>query len=143
MNCDIVMFRLEPFGQLDARLWFGRQIHVVNRVARVAIKMAVLVHVRAKPRRAAVQRDLPGQPAFYQRVEAIVNRRMGNLRHRALGADEDLLGGRMIALLEQHVIDLLPLRCEPEAAGVQPLGQPAIQIFLDHAHCRSRIDMNL
>ena len=61
--------------------------------------------------------NLPGQPAFDQRVEAIVNRGVGNLRHRALGADEDLLGGRMIALLQQHVIDLLPLRREPQAAG--------------------------
>ena len=72
---------------------------------------------------------LPGQTAFYQRVEAVVNRRVGNLRHRAFGADEDLLGGRMIALLEQHVIDLLPLRREPETARVQPLAQTVILIF--------------
>ena len=72
------------------------------------------------------------KPALYQRVEAVVNRRVGNLRHLPLGADEDLLGGRMIALLEQHVIDLLPLRREPEAARVQPFGETAIQFFLDH-----------
>ena len=76
----------------------------------------MLVHVRAKARRAAVQRDLPGQAALYQRVEAVVNRGVGNLRHRAFGADENLLGGRVIALLQQHVIDLLPLRREPEPA---------------------------
>ena len=142
VNRDFVMFRFEPFRQLDARLRFGRQIHIVNRVAGIAVKMAMLVHVRAKARRAAVQRHLPGQAALYQRVEAVVNRRVRNLRHRALGADENLLGGRMIALLEQHVINLLPLRREPETARVQPLGQTAIQIFLDHAHRRSKISMN-
>ena len=96
--------------------------------------MAMLMHVRAKARRAAVQRDLLGQAAFYQRVEAVVNRRVGNLRHLPLGADENLLGGRMIALLEQHVIDLLTLRREPEAAGVQPRAEFIADFFLDQTH---------
>ena len=48
----------------------------------------------------------------------------------------------MIALLEQHVMDPLPLRSEPEPARVQPLGQTAIQYFLDHAHGTGKICMN-
>jgi len=136
------MLGLEPARQGDARLRFFRQIHVKNRVAGIAVKMAVLVHVRAKARCAAIQRDLPGQPALYQRIEAVVNRGVGNFRHLPLGADENLLGGRVIALVQQHVIDLLPLRREPEAARVQPLDQATVQFFLDPIHDVDKINMN-
>ena len=50
------------------------------------------------------------------------------------GADEHLLGGRMIALLQQHVIDMLALRREPQPARGQPLVQIAVQFFLDRIH---------
>ena len=116
----------------------ARQIHVKNRAAGIAIKMAVLVHVRAKARRAAVQRHLPGQPAFYQRVEAVVNRGVGNLRHRSLGADENFLGGRMIALVQQHVIDLLALRREAQTAGVQPTLFGQVMFVFCWLHASSR-----
>ena len=89
----------------------------------------MLVHVRAEARRAAVQRDLPDQPAFYQRVEAIVNRGVGNLRHLFFGADKNFLGGRMVALVQQHVINLLPLRRETKAARAQPFSQVAFRLF--------------
>ena len=57
------------------------------------------------------------------------------------GADEDLLGGRMIALLQQHVIDLLALRREPEPARGQALGQIAAHFVLDHpAHGTGKIN---
>jgi hypothetical protein len=48
----------------------------------------------------------------------------------------------VIAFLEQHVIDLLPLRREPKPARVQPFGQTAIQFFLDLAHDIGKICMN-
>jgi hypothetical protein len=93
------------------------------------MKMAVLVHVRAKTSRAAIQRDLPSEPGFYQSVEAVVNRRVRNLRHLSFGADENFLGGRVVALLEQHVINLLALRREAEAARAQPFDQVAFRWF--------------
>ena len=61
--------------------------------------------------------------ALHQRIEAVIDRRVGNLRHRLLGADENLLGGRMVALVEQHVIDLLALRREAQAGRTQLFGQ--------------------
>lgn len=96
--------------------------------------MAVLAHVRAEPRRAAVQLHLPDQPALHQRVQAIIDGGVGNVRHVFLGAEKHFLGSRMIALLEQNVIDLLALRREPEAARIQPFAEFANCLFPDHAH---------
>ena len=60
-----------------------------------------------------------------------------------LVADEDLLGGRMVALLQQHVIDVLALRREPEPARCQALVQVPIHRFLlDHAHGNGKIRTN-
>ena len=129
------MFRLEAFRQRDAGLRLRRQVHVKHRVARIAIKMAVLAHVRAEPGGAAIQRHLSGEPALYQCIKAVVNRGHGNIRHGLFGPDEDLLGGRVIALLDEHVIDLLPLRCEMETARGEPLIQIAARFFLfDQVH---------
>ena len=55
------------------------------------------------------------------------------------GADENLLRGRMIALLQQHVIDVLALRREPEPARVQAFGQLPIQFVVaggHHGNCK-------
>ena len=68
-------------------------------LARIAVKVAMLLHVRAKTRRPAVDVHLPRHTALHQRVEAVVNRRHGNIGHLAFGADENFLGRRMIALL--------------------------------------------
>ena len=87
------------------------------------MKMAVLVHIRTEPRRAALQLHLPREAGFHERIEAVVNRGVGDFRHRLLGADENLLGGRMVALVEQHVINLLPLRRQTQAGGAQLFGQ--------------------
>src|ERR1019366_1251377 len=78
VNGHFVALRQEPARQRHAGQG-RRQIHVKNRLARGAVKMPVLVHVRAEPRRTAIHRHLPGQPAFYQSVEAVVNRGHGNL----------------------------------------------------------------
>ena len=102
----------------------------------------MLVHVRAETRRTAFELNLADEAAFYKRIETVINRRVGNLRHLSLGADENLLGGRVIALVEQHVIDLLPLRREPETAGVQPCAEFVADIFLDRAHDTGKIYVN-
>lgn len=138
---NFIMLRLEAFRQRDAGLRLRGQIHVKNRVAGIAVKMAVLVHVRAKARCAAIQRDLPGQPALYQRVEAVVNRGHGNIRHGLFGPDEDLLGGRVIALLQQHVVNVLALRRGPESARRQAFIQVSAHRFLlDQAHATGTLD---
>ena len=87
--------------------------------------------------------DLPDETAFHERVEAIVNGRVGNLRHRAFGADENFLCRRVIAFLHDHVIDVLALRREPKAAGVQSFTEILTGFFLDYAHRINKISMGL
>ena len=83
----------------------------------------MLLHVWAKPRCAAFKLDLTHEAALHQRIEAIVNRRVRNFRHHALGADKNFLGGGVIALVHEHVIDMLTLRRETKTARAQPFGQ--------------------
>src|ERR1700722_6542164 len=98
--------------------------------ARTAVIMAVLLHVRAKTGGAAFQLDLADESAFDEGVEAVVNGGVGDLGHRALGADENLLGGGMIAPGEDDVIDMLALRRETKTAGAQPLGQVTLRLVM-------------
>jgi len=93
--------------------------------------MAMLLHVRAEPRRSAFQLDLADEAALHERVEAVIDRCMGNFRHRLFCADENFLRRRMIALVHDHVINVLALRRETETAGAQPLGQ----VMLRFAGC--------
>ncbi len=132
MNGNVKMFGAKTARQSDLR--FRRQIHVENIFAIVAIKMAMLVHVRAKARRAAIQLHLPDKPAFNERVEAIVNRGMGNFRHLLFRADKNFVSGRMIALLHQHVVNALTLRRETKTARRQPLAEAGIYSFLNCTH---------
>ncbi len=81
---------------------------------------------------------LPRQAAFHQRIEAVINRRVGNLRHLLFGADENFLGGRMIALLQQHVIDLLALRREAQTGRAQLFGQVLfVFVMAARLHCET------
>lgn len=99
----------------------------------------MLLHVRAKPRRAAFELDLANKTALHERIETIINRRMGNLRHRLLRADENFLGGRMIALLHDHVINVLALRREAKTAGGQSRAEIIICFSLDCIHGKAKI----
>lgn len=123
MNGDFVMFGLEPVRQRDAGPRLRRQIHIKHRVARIAIKMAMLAHVRAKPGGAAVELHLAHEAALYQGIEAVVNRGHGNVRRSAFDADENLLGGGVIALFHQYAVNVLALRRGAQAARTQPFGQ--------------------
>jgi hypothetical protein len=134
MDGDVKMSSLESLGQLHG---LRGEVHVKHRLARITMKMAVFVHVRAITRRAAIQRDLPGETTFHERVEAIIDRGVGDFRHLPLGADENLLGGRMIALMQQHVIDLLALRRQAQAGGTQLFGQVLFVLLVAaRLHCR-------
>ena len=105
--------------------------------------MAMLLHVRAKSRRATFELNLPDETTFYKCIEAVINRRVGNFRHRAFGADENFLCRRVIAFLHDHVIDVLALRREPKAAGVQSFTEILTGFFLDYAHRINKISMGL
>ena len=102
--------------------------------------MAMLLHVRTKPRRAAFQLHLANEAAFHERVEAVVNRRMGNFRHRLLRAHENFLRRRMVALLHDHVIDVLALWRETKAARAQLFSQVLLGFTVgDDAHYRLEV----
>ena len=130
MNCDIESLGFKAAGELQARLSW--QIDIENLFAMVAIKVAVLAHVWAKSGRATLQGNLPDDTAFDQGVEAIVNRRHGNVGHGGLGADKDLLGGGMIALVQQDVVDLLALGGESEAPGGEAFVQGITHFFVSN-----------
>ena len=134
MNGNFEAIHGKSFGQWNAGLRFHWQIHIINPATRVAIKMAVLVHVGTKSRRAPVELHLADQAAFDKCIQAIIDRGMGNLRHRAFGADKNFLRSRMIALLEQDIIDLLALRRGPQAACGQARAQVAAGLLFDGVH---------
>lgn len=97
--------------------------------------MAMLFHVGAIPRRATLQMNLPRQTTFHERIKAVIDCCVGNLRHRFLGATEDIFRRGMIALVQQHVINATPLRREAEAARRQSLAQLAfdlVVLYLSH-----------
>jgi len=148
MNRNIKMFSTKTARQSNLR--FCRQINVKNRFAFLAMKMAMLVHVRAKARRAAIQLHLADESAFHERIERVVNRRVRNLRHLLFRADKNFIRRRMIALLHQHVINALALRRKTEAARVQTLAD-VISLFHElgksiyppkHGWSRFRIILN-
>lgn len=91
------------------------QIHVEDSTALVAIKMTMLPHVWAKPSRTSVEIHLANQITLNQSVQAVVNRRHRDLRHRFLCAHENLFGGRMITSCQKHVVDMLSLRGKTKA----------------------------
>lgn len=118
------MVYLEAVGHDHTRgFGIGGEVDVKNTAAFIAVKMAVLLHVGAVAGGGAVEVDVADEAALDQGVEAIVNCGHGDVRHALFGAQEDVLHPGMIALLEEHVVHVLPLRRETEAA----IGEPLIQ----------------
>jgi len=70
MNGYVKSRCLEAFGQRHCR--FRGQINVKNRIAAIAIKMAMLPHIWTKPRRAPLQGNLPHDSAFHKGRQAII-----------------------------------------------------------------------
>jgi len=133
MNRDIEAFGLKAFWQRQSD--FRRQGNVKHAGAAIAIKMAMLRHVRAKMRRPSVQRDLPHQAALNQRIQAVINCGHRDIRHPALGPDKHLLGGRVIAFVQQHGVHVLALGRETKPAARQPLVETLIGLFIrSHSH---------
>jgi len=74
MNRNIEPVGSEPFGHRQP-LGLSRQMNIKNALARVAIEMAVLSHIRAKMRRSPVESHLPDQSTLDQSIQAIINSR--------------------------------------------------------------------
>ena len=128
MNRYIIAFRMKSPGQSDGSFIF--QINIKNRVAAIAIKVAMLPHIRTKPRRPSLQGNLAHHPAFHKGSQAIINRGHRNLRHLLLRPNEDFLCSRVIPLFQQHIINLLALRRKTKPARRQTLVQRAVYFSL-------------
>ena len=62
-----------------------------------------------------VDSDQPDQTTLDQSIQAIVDGGHGNFWHLLFGPHEDLLGGGMVPVIQQDVVDLFALR-----GGAQP-----------------------
>src|ERR1017187_3711895 len=128
VNRYVIPFRPVASRQRDPGL--NRQVNVKDTVAPIAIKVAVLPHIRAKPGRPPLQGHLPRHPTLHQGVQAIIDRRHRNLRHVPLRPYKHLLGRRMIPFLQEHSIDMLALRGKTKTAPREPFAQPAIAFYV-------------
>lgn len=90
----------------------------------------MLLHVGAKTCCASLQANLPHQAALDQSREAIINRCHRNIRHVRFGANKHFLGRGMIAFAEQHIVHVLPLRCETKATAGQSFIKRALNFLL-------------
>ena len=131
MNGDFVSFGGETFRQGQAG--GGGQLDIENILTSIAIKVAMFPHIGAKAGGSALEHYLAYHAALDQGIEAIIDRRHGDVRHSGFGADKDFFCGRVIALIQQDVIHLLALRSEPEAAGGQPFIQGLNDFFVSNA----------
>jgi len=113
VNGDIVTCDLKAAWQLQAgAAVFPGKIDIENAATFFAMEMAMFVHVRAITHRGAIEIDGLNEVATNQEIEAVVNGGHGDIRAAFFGPHKDLLGGRVIAVVEQHLIDLLALRGE-------------------------------
>ena len=137
---NIVLLDLETLGNLQAAPFaVCREIHVKNPAALIAIKMAMLPHVRAIARRRAFQVYMPHEAALHQRIQAIINRRVRDLRHLPFRPHKNFVRRGMIALVQQHVIDLLPLRGETKTARRQATIEIFTGLFLHSVHGKGQV----
>jgi len=74
MNRNVEPIGSEPFRH-GQPLGLIRQVNIKNTLASVAVKMAMLGHIRAKMRRPPVKSHLPDQSTFNQGIQAIINSR--------------------------------------------------------------------
>lgn len=98
----------------------------------------MLVHVGAEAGGATIERDLAYQARLHERVEAVIDRGMGNLRHLFFGTDKDFVSSGMIALLHEDVIDLLALGRKTKAVRRQPPAEILIGCLLHRFHSDSQ-----
>ena len=96
---------VEDVGEVEA----GLEIHVVDHAGRRVVEMAVLAEVRAVAGGFAVEIDLPDDAVLHERFEAVVNGGQREVRKLVLGPHEDLVGGRVIPVLDENAVNLLPL----------------------------------
>lgn len=98
----------------------GGNGNILHLAALLADKMTVLLKICAKAGRLTLDVHLPGQTAGNQRFQAIVDRGQRNRRHALLGAKEHLRRRRMIALVQENVVNF------------PALGRETMAVMADH-----------
>ena len=101
----------------------GRQIDVVGPAGLFVVKMRVWSEIRAITRRTALEVHRADEVTVNQRLEAVVDGSQGNGGKLGLNAYKNLVGGRVVAFVKQHVVNNLALRGGAEAAVGEPLGE--------------------
>jgi hypothetical protein len=109
--------------------WGGFNIEGAAAVG--AVEVVVAVEVGAVAGGAAFVVDLADEAALGEGIEAIVDGSDGDLGHGIFGADEDILGGRVVVVVEEGEVDEAALGGKAEAgtgealveAGVWGVGQ--------------------
>ena len=79
------------------------------------VEMAVLAEVRAVAGRFALEIDLADDAVLHQRFQAVVNGGQREIRQAVLDPHEHLVGGRVIAVLDQNAVNFLPLARHAQA----------------------------
>ena len=89
--------------------------HVMDDPGGVVVKMPVLGQVRAKPRWTTVEVHLPDDAVLHHRIQTRVNRRQRYIGQAVLDPHEHVIGRRMVTVLLQYPINLLPLARHAQA----------------------------
>ena len=98
------------------------------------MEVAVLVHIRAIPHCRPIKVYFFDQTAPHQKIQTVVDRCHRDVGQIFFGPHEHLFRGGMIALLEQHPIDVLPLRRQTKAFKGEALHQGRFDCFGQALH---------
>ena len=87
----------------------GFEIDIVDHAGGGIMEMAVLAEVRAVAGGFALEVDLPDDAVLHERFEAVVNCSERDVREPVLGPHEDLVGRRVVPLLDENPVNFLAL----------------------------------
>ena len=112
MNGNFIPRWFVSFGNLDPG-WFSirrrRQVDIKHTLARVAIKMAMFLHIGTIASGRPIQVDFTDQAAIHKGIQTVVNGGEGDICHPLFGPGINFFDRRMITLLEKHMINVVAL----------------------------------
>src|SRR5690606_1659240 len=128
---------------LDAGEQVAGQLDVVGGAGLLVVKVGVGLEVGAVSGGAALKVDLPDEVALHEGFEAVVNGGEGDGGHLGLYAGKNLVGGGMVALGEEGVIDHFALRGVAQAAVGEALREGVGTVVLgggSHGEGKSELE---
>ena len=109
----------------------GLEFHIVDHAGGAVVKVAVFLQIRAVAGGFALEIDLLDQAILDQHFQAVVHGGQRDAGQVVLHPQEDVRRGGMVAVGQQHLINLLPLASHAQPAGV--VGSRGFGIFLGSA----------